>query len=59
MDKTEVELLLLKCLEETCNETFGHFSLEYMFNSTKPEFIISQLAKKLVDKEKELARLLF
>lgn len=59
MDKTEVELLLLKCLEETCNESFGHFSLEFMFNTHKPEFIISQLAKKLVEKENDLAQLLF
>lgn len=59
MNKDKVEQLILECLGEVSQDIITYDSLEFLFHNIKPEFIISQLAKKLVNKEKELAQLLF
>ncbi len=59
MNEYQVELFLQECLSEICCDIITFDSPEFLFHNIKPEFIISQLAKKLVDKEQELAQLLF
>jgi len=59
MNQDKVEQLLKDCMKEVSQEIICHDSLDFLFHNIQPEFIISQLAKKLVEKENELAQLLF
>ena len=59
MDKEAVEQLILDCLSEVSQDIVAHDSLEFLFHNIKPAFIVEQLARKLVEKENELAHLLF
>lgn len=59
MNEYQVEQLIKECFSEVSCDIITFDSLEFLFHNIKPEFIISQLAKKLVDKESELVKLLF